>query len=107
MARTVDTLPPAWDAVHLARVLREHMPAFRAAYGVDTLQLFGSYARNEQRADSDLDLLVSFVRTPTLFDVVRLRSEVSALLGVPVDLTLRSTLRPGIARNISQDLLQV
>jgi predicted nucleotidyltransferase len=106
-ARTPDTLPPEWDAARFAHVLRSQLPRLRERYGIATLELFGSYTRNEQRPESDLDVLVSFVQTPTLFDLVNLQDEMAELLGVSVDVVLRSTLRPGIARNIQRDLVQL
>ena len=106
-ARTVESLPPDWKVVRLAHQLRERLPEFRERYSVQTLELFGSYVRNQQRLESDLDVLVSFQRTPTLFQLVALKDELTDFLGVPVDIVLRSTLRPGIERNIRRDAVEV
>ncbi|WP_456481034.1 nucleotidyltransferase family protein, partial [Oceanithermus sp.] len=45
--------------------LREQLPELRARYGVRRLFLFGSRARGDAHAGSDLDLLVEFERVPT------------------------------------------
>ena len=52
-------------------------------YGVKKLSLFGSAARGELRADSDIDLLVEFAphSNTTLFDLPRMQDEFSALFG--------------------------
>ena len=45
---------------------------FRDKYGITKIGLFGSYARNEQTSDSDIDLVVEFEKnTPNLYDIKR------------------------------------
>jgi uncharacterized protein len=66
-------------------LLREHLPDLRQRYGVQTLSLFGSYVRGEQRPQSDLDVLVEFAETPGLFAYVELQDTLSELLGIRVD----------------------
>jgi len=100
---TVDTLPPEWEVTRLAAVLRAHLPDLRARYGLESVALFGSYVRNEQRPDSDLDLLVTFTRRLTLFDLIRLADA----LGVPVDVARRDNLQPRLARYILREALQL
>jgi predicted nucleotidyltransferase len=95
-SRSVDMLPSDWDVVRLARSLREHLPELRDRYGVASLELFGSYVRNEQKPESDLDVLVEFQRSVGLFDFVSLQQDLSDLLGVRVDLVMRSALRPPV-----------
>ena len=45
--------------------LRSELPIMRQQFGVDEIGLFGSYARNEQNEESDIDVLVKF-RQPEL-----------------------------------------
>ena len=104
---TIDSLPPDWEVTRLAAVLRAHLPDLRARYGLDGMALFGSYVRNEQRPDSDLDVLVDFGRTPSLFDLVGLRDELTHLIGIPVDVVMRSTLRPRLARYVLREAVAV
>ena len=78
---------------HSARVLPpEATSAFCARWGVSELYVFGSASRGELRENSDLDVAVGFrsdVRY-SLFDLVDMKDELSALAGRPVDLfTLR------------------
>jgi len=87
---TVDTLPPEWEVTRLVQRLRAQLPELRVRYGLESVALFGSYVRNEQRPDSDLDLLATFSRTPTLFDLVEVEDDLKERLGVPLDLVLRS-----------------
>jgi predicted nucleotidyltransferase len=105
--RTVDSLAPDWEVARLAQRLRVHLPELRARYYIESVALFGSYIRNEQRPDSDLDLLVTFTRAPTLFDLVHAEDELKAQLGVPVDLVLRSELRPRFLRFVLREAVEV
>ena len=91
----------------LLTCLRAHLPDLAARYHIATLGVFGSYLRGEQRPDSDLDLLVEFLEPPTLFDFVRLENELSALVGIPVDLVMKSALKPAIGRRILEEVRQI
>ena len=66
--------------------------------------IFGSYARAEQRSDSDLDILIDFGHRVNLLDIVALEEELSEKLGLKVDLvTLRSLnrlLKPYVEQNL-------
>ncbi len=104
---TVDTLPPEWEVTRLAVVLRAHLPALRTRYGLGSVALFGSYVRNEQRPDSDLDLLVTFSRGLTLLDLLRLDDDLAGALGVPVDVARRDNLQPRTARYILREALEL
>jgi len=87
--------------------LRADMGALRQEYGVRSLQVFGSYVRGEQRAHSDLDILVEFERTPTFFEFVRLERRLSQRLGVKVDLVMKTALKPTIGRYILAEAVPV
>jgi predicted nucleotidyltransferase len=93
--------------VPLLTRLRAHLPELAARYHIAALGVFGSYLRGEQRPDSDLDLLVEFLEPPTLFDFVRLENELSALVGLPVDLVMKSALKPAIGRYILEEVRQI
>ena len=54
-----------------------------ARHGVHNVRIFGSVARGE--AESDLDLLIDLEPDRSLLDIVALKSELEALLGIPVD----------------------
>lgn len=105
--RTVDALPPEWEVTRLAHRLREHLPELRARHGLETVALFGSYVRNEQRPNSDLDMLVTLSRTPTLFDLVELGDDLADAVGVPVDIARRDRLQPRLARYILREAVEV
>ena len=66
--------------------LRKHKPELERKFGVATLALFGSTARNETTADSDIDLMVTFDRPATSRMFFGLQFYVEDLLEHPVDL---------------------
>jgi predicted nucleotidyltransferase len=57
-------------------------------WGVARLQLFGSFARNEARPDSDIDLMVTFLESAkvSLWDFIAMKEELETFFGRVVDL---------------------
>ncbi len=55
-------------------------------YRVKSVSLFGSYVRNEQKEESDVDFLVDFEEGATLFDFVELQDSLSELLAKKVSI---------------------
>lgn len=66
--------------------------------------IFGSYARNEATATSDLDILVSFDKRVNLFELIGMEQELSERLGIKVDLVTRNSLSPLLTSRVEQDL---
>lgn len=91
----------------LLGTLRPQLPKLAERYGVDSLGLFGSYVRQEARADSDLDVLVRFHRTPGLIRFIELENYLSDLLGVKVDLVMEDALKPRVGRRIHKEVMPV
>jgi hypothetical protein len=71
------------------------------------MELFGSYVRHEESKNSDLDILVTFTKPPSLFKLIRLENHLSDLLGVKVDLVMKDSLKPAIGRNILREVVPV
>jgi uncharacterized protein len=94
--------PPDTDKIR-AR-LTDMLPELREKYGVQSLAIFGSYARGEQSRESDLDVLVDFDRLPDLYDFVAVALDLEDALGVKVDLFTRGTLKPRIVKHVLRDL---
>ena len=72
---------------------RDEILALVARHHAAEPQVFGSVARGEDAADSDLDVLVRFTDGARLFDEIGLRLALSDLLGVEVDVIGVDTLR--------------
>lgn len=87
--------------------LREIRRDLAARYHIRSLGLFGSYGRGTPTRRSDVDILVSFTETPSLFTFVRLKCEIEQCLGRRVDLVMREALRPSIGRSILAEVAEV
>lgn len=78
-----------------------------AARGVRALSLFGSAARGEAHAGSDLDFLVELENGRSLVDLVGVKHDLEALFGRPVDVFTRSALKPAVLAAARSDLRRV
>ncbi len=87
--------------------LEAEKPRLARDYGVRVVGVFGSYVRNEQRPDSDIDILVELERPPriSLIGLVELEHELSELLGVKVDIAIKENLRKRIGQNIMREVV--
>jgi predicted nucleotidyltransferase len=67
--------------------------------------IFGSFARNEQTINSDIDLLVKFKNAPSLLQLIKIENELSKKLGFKVDLITEGAVKnKRIKAQIKQDL---
>lgn len=69
--------------------------------------IFGSYSRNEQQRDSDLDILVDFNDSVNLIELIGLEQELTELLGIKVDLVTLKSVNPSLNEYIQQDLIRI
>ena len=75
-------------------------------YGVKSLALFGSVARNKMRKGSDIDVLVQFDKS-TWANYIGLKFYLEDLLGREVDLVTPKAIKPATKPSIEKDLLYV
>jgi len=76
-------------------------------FGVGSLSLFGSVARDEARIDSDLDLLIEF-RGPATFDrYMGVKLFLEDLLGCRVDLVMSTALKPRMRLSVEREAVRV
>ena len=84
--------------------LREHETELRRL-GVQHASVFGSTARGEARADSDVDILIDLEpdRQISVFEYVRLKLFIEALLGEGSDVVNQRNLKPLLRDSILHD----
>ncbi|MGG6269399.1 nucleotidyltransferase family protein [Leptolyngbya sp. AN03gr2] len=75
--------------------------------GVESLELFGSVARNEATPDSDVDFLVELNRPMGLFDFVGIKLYLEDILGRDVDLGSLDALRESLREPVMKDVIRV
>lgn len=92
------------NAQEIRKRIQAILPNLRQEYGVRDLWLFGSYVRAEQTGSSDVDILVTFDNPHlSLIEFIQLEQQLTAVLGVKVDLAEPEILKPAISRNILQE----
>ncbi|MCG8320485.1 MAG: nucleotidyltransferase domain-containing protein [Cytophagales bacterium] len=69
--------------------------------------IFGSFTRNENNYNSDLDILVEFRKTVNLLDIIGVEIRLSELLNLKVDLVTKKAVPPMLASNIDKDLQRI
>lgn len=86
------------------QTLRAHKSELRAM-GVNHASVFGSMARGEARANSDIDVLVDLDRERPIgiFEYARLKLYIGELFGSSADVVNRKTLKPLLRDGILRD----
>lgn len=88
-------------------ILEAQKPYLLEKYGIHLLGVYGSYVRGEQRSDSDIDLLIDLERPARLsfFDMVEVEELLGELLGIKMDMAIKSNLRKRIGQRILAEML--
>jgi len=86
----------------IIRVLGEQKEVLKKKHKVKMIKIFGSYAKEEQKESSDIDLIVDFEEAPTFIEFIRLQEELEKLLGVKVDLLTEESISPFIKPYIKE-----
>lgn len=71
---------------------------------IDYLGVFGSYARNEATKKSDLDLLVSFIKSKGFFELIQIEDKLSKVFNIKVDLVTKNALNTYLKPYVNKDL---
>jgi uncharacterized protein len=86
--------------------LKVHEKFIRQKFGVKRIGIFGSFARGEEREDSDLDVLVVFEEGQKTFDnYMDLKFYLEDLFGREVDLVTEKALKPQLKDIIMKDVV--
>jgi predicted nucleotidyltransferase len=93
----------------IKQILKDQQPYLAKKYGVTVIGVFGSYVRNEQRTDSDIDILIELEDPPriSLIGLVELEYYLSDLLGVKADVAIKKNLRKRIGKRILSEVVPV
>ena len=81
-------------------VLRAALPDLKRRWPISSLAVFGSVARGEASAASDVDVLVDFARPLALSEFLALEDVLSVLVKRRVDLVSRAALKPYIGHRV-------
>lgn len=87
--------------------LSSHRQELEDRFGITSLALFGSVARDEAGPESDVDILVEFRKTPGLTEYMRVKFWLEDRLGRPVDLVMKGALKPWAEPLVEAEAIRV
>ena len=85
--------------------LHDLKPVLKAKYKVETIEIFGSYARRGQTPQSDIDLLVTYSEAPDIVGVNNIKRLLRRKLGVKVDIVSKKYINPLIKEKILKEAI--
>ena len=82
-------------------------PEIEKRYQITEIGVFGSYVRNEQTENSDIDILVSIDKNSelSLLGFCKVENWLSEVLGIKVDLVMKEGLKSGIGKRILSEVV--
>jgi predicted nucleotidyltransferase len=90
----------------VVQLLQEHR-AEMDRFGVRSISIFGSVARDEAKMGSDLDVMVDFGPEPTFRGYMDLKFFLEDLFGTKVDVVTPGALLPGLEKSVTREMLRV
>lgn len=91
----------------IRNLINENKITLTEKYYVSGFLLFGSYAKNEQTEDSDIDLLVSFNKPVDMFQFIDLQEYLTNIFGKKIDLGTLNSLKPFIKPIILKEAISL
>jgi len=95
------------EKIYTVDEIREIVLPIARRHGVTALYLFGSYARGEATAESDIDFLMDGGKIRTLYQLAAFRLDLEEALGKPVDLLTSGHNDQGLLHEIRKDEVQI
>lgn len=87
----------------IKEILKSHKARLSTKYGFSDIAIYGSYGREQQTENSDVDILVDF-RQPIGVEFIDLAEELERLLSVKVDLVSKNGVKPDYFKQIETEL---
>lgn len=89
----------------IKKIIDENKNYIEEKYFVDKFLLFGSYAKDKQTPESDIDLLVSFTKPVDMFEFIDLQDYLSGLFGKRIDLGTSNSLKKFVKSKILKEAI--
>lgn len=90
--------------IEIKQIIKDHLAELHNNYAVSEIGIFGSYVRNEQTPQSDVDILVQFSKPIGFVAFMQLEERLQELLGTNIDLVTRGALKPKIGSRILKEV---
>ena len=91
------------DKQEIIRRLNQYLPLLKQKYPLNSIALFGSYARGEQQPGSDIDILVDF-NQPVGMEIVDLAMELESILERHIDIVTYNAIKDRLFYHIKDEL---
>jgi len=88
-------------------IIRQHRDVLAERYGIAVVGIFGSYVREEQGQQSDIDLLADILRPISLLELVGAELYLNEILGAKVDLVPKRDVREELRETILREAIAV
>ena len=95
------------DKEYVLDYLKKNKMKLKDKYGVIKIGLFGSYARNEQKENSDIDIAVEIEAPNSFRSFFALKSELEKSFGKKIDLGIEHSLKPIVKKYIEKEIIYV
>ena len=87
--------------------LQQLMPKLKTRFGIEKIEIFGSYIRQQQTQKSDIDLLVTFNKAYSLWQLIDAERYLQRKLSVKVDLVPADSVKPALKNQIFREATAV
>jgi predicted nucleotidyltransferase len=91
----------------ILKELKIILPIIKDDFFVDSIEVFGSYANKTQNSKSDVDILVTFTKTPGLLKFIELENFISDRLNLKVDLVMKNSIKPALKNYILSSVVSI
>ncbi|WP_211250173.1 nucleotidyltransferase family protein [Mesoaciditoga lauensis] len=90
----------------IKKILRDHEKMLSERFKVKSIMIFGSYARNEQKEGSDVDIIVDFSE-PIGLEFIDLKEYLEEILRMKVDLVTPRAIREKMRKSILKEAVNI
>lgn len=93
----------------IKEILKKQKPYLYEKFGIKNLGVFGSYVQGKQNSESDIDILLELEKPVRidLIELIELEYQLSDLLDIKVDLTIKENLKPRIEKHVINEVVSV
>jgi len=91
----------------IKEVIHQHRQELRREFHVDRIGVFGSYARGTQKKRSDVDFLVTFDKSISLYTLGGLYEYLKEITGANLDVVPLEDLRPEFSDGVMKDVVYI
>ncbi len=88
-------------------LINRNRQSLAADFGVSKIGIFGSVARGDDNAKSDVDVLVKLTKPVGFFSFINLEDQLTKIIGQKVDLATENSLKPIIKKEILSEVIYV